>query len=816
MVRRFIKLQNFIFRGTLLALFIHSQGHLLADPTPQFPEIGLEQANERITGSFKPARLHDKVRVRGVATGRALVFPASHLLPIQNEAGRGLFLEDSGDLIDGVQPGDRLEVSGSISERDGIPVLSVLSIAKIGTLLVPAPRSVPLTEVNGFTWLGSLVMTEGKVRSTGSVSAGSFVDIEDKGQVVRVYLPAAGPSGNSWKLSPGDKVRVIGYASQYCPDPHHNRFFQIIVDDASRLIPMERLWVVDPTALFGLLGLLAAVLAIWCMLERHWTRHRRTIRALNGLGEELLLAKSHAEALKRLQAGLPRILKGSSFRIFFFNKSSQTLDCWAGQLTLEESSGSTELTVGRESPLAGAVFAFRNKTLLTIPDTRHSPLLSQEAAAQLPTSIIYIPMVCAGEPLGVLEISYAKRNYNYKLSRDIQVSSQHLGNQAAIALQLLHQREVKDQLVHSEKLSATGQLMAGIADEITAPLQSISQLSSSLLRHRLDSLTERTVRAMGTHAGRATDIVARLTSLSSTASETLGEVDLASMIRILLAQRDLNTKSRGIRVDTNLADQSVMVTGNRKQLEQVFLSLLVHAERQQNETLPAGILVGLSTASRSVLVRIEYSASDAELVESKEDSGLEPLDAQEEVTFNLDFCRGILNAHDGNIHLVRNNAAVSTFEVELPLAETSRRKAEQTEEKQKWTVLVIEPDGAIQRKILATVSTHGHRVIPVVSAEEASDLMDRLRFDLVFCSVRLPGRTWRDFYESIRHRPITFILVTEGIDEGLSRVFEGSKGFLLRKPLADQDLEQLLRKIRSAAGPIGNGDRDTPQPVTIT
>lgn len=814
MVRRSIKLQNVGLGGTLLALFIHCQWSLLADQNPQFPEIGLEQANERITGSFKPARLHEKIRVQGVATGRALVFPGSHLLPIQNEAGSGLFLEDSGALIDGVQPGDRLEVSGSISERGGIPVLSVISIAKIGTLLVPAPRSIPLTEVNGFQWLGSLIMSEGKVRSTGSGSGGSFVDLEDKGQVVRVYQPSAGPSGNSWKLSQGDKVRVIGYASQYCPVPPHNRFFQIVVDDASRVILMERVWAVEPTAMLGLLGLLAAALAIWWMLERHWTRHRRTIRALNGLGEELLWAKSHGETAKKLREGLPKILKGSSLRIFLFNRSSQTLDYWASQLTFEESLGSTELTVGRESPLAGAVFAFRNKTLLTIPDTRHSPLLSQEAAAQLPASLVYVPMICAGEPVGVLEISFAKRNY--KLSRDVQASSQHLGNQAAIALQLLHQRDAKEQLVHSEKLSATGQLMAGIADEITSPLQSISQLSSSLLRHRLDSLTERTVRAMGTHAGRATDIVLRLTSISITASETLGEVDLAALIRSLLAQRDLNTKSKGIRFDTNLADQSVMVTGNRRQLEQVFLSLLIHAERQQNTTLPLGILIGLSTASKSVLVRIEYSTSDSELAESKQDSSLEPLETQDEVTFNLDFCRGILNAHDGNIHLVRNNAAVSTFEVELPLAETSQRTAGQIEVKQKWTVLVIEPDGAVQRKILATVSTHGHRVIPVVSAEEASDLMDRLRFDLVFCSVRLPGRTWRDFYESIRHRPIAFILVTEGIDEGLSRVFEGSKGFLLRKPLADQDLEKLLRTIQSAATPIGNGDQDARQPVSIS
>ena len=108
----------------------------------------------------------------------------------------------------------------------------------------------------------------------------------------------------------------------------------------------------------------------------------------------------------------------------------------------------------------------------------------------------------------------------------------------------------------------------------------------------------------------------------------------------------------------------------------------------------------------------------------------------------------------------------------------------------------------MQRKLLSILSLEGHRVVPVVSAEEAADLLERMRFHVVFCDVRLPGRSWIEFYESVRYRPITFVLVTEGFDEGLSRVFEGSKGFLLRKPLDDSEIAQLLRVIESGSGQV--------------
>ena len=176
--------------------------------------------------------------------------------------------------------------------------------------------------------------------------------------------------------------------------------------------------------------------------------------------------------------------------------------------------------------------------------------------------------------------------------------------------------------------------------------------------------------------------------------------------------------------------------------------------------------------------------------------------ADPETAKGLLFARCIFNSHGGEVKFLRSGERQARFDVEMPaVVSPIGVKTEIKAVARKWTTLVVEPDGSVQRKLLTLLSACGHRVVPVSCAEEAIDLLERLSFDLAFCSVRLPGRSWIDFYEKVRHRLDCFVLVTEGTDEGLSRVFEGSEGHLLRKPIDDRELEQLLARIENRRTP---------------
>jgi CheY-like chemotaxis protein len=45
------------------------------------------------------------------------------------------------------------------------------------------------------------------------------------------------------------------------------------------------------------------------------------------------------------------------------------------------------------------------------------------------------------------------------------------------------------------------------------------------------------------------------------------------------------------------------------------------------------------------------------------------------------------------------------------------------------------------------LTSRGYRVVPVSTSAIAADLAQRLHFDIVFCSIRLPGLNWMELSE---------------------------------------------------------------------
>jgi len=140
--------------------------------------------------------------------------------------------------------------------------------------------------------------------------------------------------------------------------------------------------------------------------------------------------------------------------------------------------------------------------------------------------------------------------------------------------------------------------------------------------------------------------------------------------------------------------------------------------------------------------------------------------------------------------------------VELPLQEQLQARPSNPEGLEErasrpLTVLLVEPDAAAQRKLLSFLTARGHRGVPVASAEEAMDMVHRLRFEIVFCAVRLPGLNWVELFEKIRRHVGAFVLVTEGFDADLSRAFKGGEGYLLSKPIEEAEVQKLLASIEA-------------------
>jgi CheY-like chemotaxis protein len=243
-----------------------------------------------------------------------------------------------------------------------------------------------------------------------------------------------------------------------------------------------------------------------------------------------------------------------------------------------------------------------------------------------------------------------------------------------------------------------------------------------------------------------------------------------------------------------LCGRPLMVMGSQGQLEQVLLNILVDAEQAAAEAKEKSLTITSGQLARRMLIEIVYQTRSLEF--QKPDA----LDGEytDSGTLGLSVCRGIIQSHGGDFRSIRASQAQARFEIELPVLENLQAAGGGSMGRgvaRALTVLVAEPDERIQRQLVHMLGNRGDRVVPVSSAEEGADLTQRIHFDMAVCAVRLPSWNWVEFFERVRHEVTGFVLLTDGFDADLARVFQGGEGFVLPKPVDEADLHRICHVV---------------------
>jgi signal transduction histidine kinase len=439
---------------------------------------------------------------------------------------------------------------------------------------------------------------------------------------------------------------------------------------------------------------------------------------------------------------------------------------------------------------SGIAACFRSQAILAIPDTRRSSHFRREEAAVSPRSVLFVPMFAQAELIGVIEIHHSG-HFHY-FSQGEQAAMQHLANQIATALKLQEQHSMREQLFRSEKLAAAGQLISDVANELRSPLQSIGMLASELLSQNGEAAHPE-LESITTEARRANEIVGRLVSFATVEQSQAEPLDLNAILSGLLKFRAPEWKAKGVEIKVQLAVKRAIVLGSPGQIEQVLLNLLVDAEKSAAEAKDKVITVSSSLLAKRVLVEIAYPTRSPDSRTDSTDG-----DHTGSGALGLGVCRGIIESHGGEFRLVRTAPGHARFDIELPVIEarqTISGAPQLSEAIRQLTVLVVEPDGKIQRQLVEMLGTRGDRVVPVASAEEGLDIVDRLRFDMVICAVRLPNLNWVEFCERVRLRVGGFVLLTDAFNSNVGRAFRNSEGYVLSKPVDETELQRICRSI---------------------
>lgn len=529
----------------------------------------------------------------------------------------------------------------------------------------------------------------------------------------------------------------------------------------------------------------AAILAVMCVLAMWWIRERRLdrqhgiTRTLNKLAEEILEAVTPADIVRRLNAVLPRLRGMTTVRLYLHDTAASALRVVPGP---QGSSTPVPSTFATE----GAALCFRNRTLIAIPDTRRNAFVQAESGADTPRAVMFVPTFAHGEPIGVLVLEDNRNVHDF--TEEEQASAQHVANQIGAAIRLQDQHAVRERLFRSEKQAAAGQLMAGVADELRAPLETVRHIAETMRRRKQFDADDVDELVLESH--RAADIVRRLVALTETELAEPQAVDVSAVVSGILAYRTAECRARGVELRYQLSSRPLTVTGSRGQLEQVLVTLLNYAERCSADARPRSVMVTTSRLASRVLVEIAWQ-NKSEL------SGNDPFqpDRDNRGSLSLAVCRGIVQNHGGDVRFVRTSATQARFDIELPFLEAATAQpagmAPQATRSRQLTVMVVGPDASAHRDLIRMLSESGDRAVPVGSAEEAIDLVQRMRFDVVISAIRLPGLSWMELLDRVRPHVAEFIVLTGARKPDVAQVLLGSVK-VLQQPVQKSDLDRLL------------------------
>jgi len=250
--------------------------------------------------------------------------------------------------------------------------------------------------------------------------------------------------------------------------------------------------------------------------------------------------------------------------------------------------------------------------------------------------------------------------------------------QATIALESTRRerryREMQSELAHADRVTTMGQLTASIAHEIKQPIATARNNASAALNF-LDNnppdVTEakEALTCIVNDADRASDVVNRIGSLIKKAPPRREVVDLnAAILEVTALTRSEAVKS-GVTVGTQLADELPCIQGDRVQLLQVMLNLIVNAIQSMRGVQDGNRELHISTLSiepEGVCVAVRDTGHG--LRPESLPRLFEPFytTKPDGMGMGLSICRSIVEAHGGRLWATRCEPRGALFRFTIP------------------------------------------------------------------------------------------------------------------------------------------------------
>ena len=373
--------------------------------------------------------------------------------------------------------------------------------------------------------------------------------------------------------------------------------------------------------------------------------------------------------------------------------------------------------------------------------------------------------------------------------------------------EIARQREALHQ---SEKLTALGSLLAGVAHELNNPLSVVVSQALLMQETAADPRIAQRAEKIQAAADRCSRIVKSFLAIARQRPAARSVVRLRSLLRTALDLTSYGLSSNGIQVELDAPDDVPDIWADGDQLVQVFMNLIVNAQQVLQEVQGPRRLRLAVRRDGPDHVRVTVSDNGPGIPPEIRPRIFEPFFTTKPVGsgtgMGLSLCLGMIGAHKGAITLEDTPGGGATFVVRLPrgspedsvaLPETAMVEA------RKKRILIVDDEPEIAEMLAEIVAPLADEVEVAGNGAQALHRLTAIDYDLVISDLRMPELDGPGLYRSLRQRPGGFsgrILFVSGdtLGHNLASFLKESGCPFLEKPFTPAEVRRRVGEMIDA------------------
>jgi len=372
--------------------------------------------------------------------------------------------------------------------------------------------------------------------------------------------------------------------------------------------------------------------------------------------------------------------------------------------------------------------------------------------------------------------------------------------------QIAQQRELLHQ---SEKLSALGEVLAGVAHELNNPL-SVVVGQALMLQDAADPQIAQRAEKIGKAANRCARIVKTFLSMARHQPAERKPVEVNQVIEAALEVTGYSLRAAGIEVSLRLASDLPTIFADAHQLQQIVTNLIINAQHALEE-VETNRKLRITTSLRKKSGRVVIKIKDNGPGVPREIRGriFEPLFTTKAVGtgtgIGLALCHRLVETHGGSIGVEGPPDQGAVFVVQLPAGgggpdESAVPCEPQPAEERGHRILIVDDEPGVAEFLADVLEYDGHHVVVSVTGGETLRHLESQSFDIILSDIRMPEIDGPALYRILGERwpeliPMLAFITGDTLSSRVKEFLESCGRPFVEKPITPTEVRELVARV---------------------